>query len=380
MPYYQLAIFGAPEKGFLDRITKLVESHVAQLGLKIGSDVTLFIGPADAFIPIDGRCSAALFFGIAGVSDIGLADQLAYGLPIIPIASTNTSFSSELPAILLPLNGLSLDKHTDERIVTALLECAGLLPRQRRVFISYKRTESIDAALQLYAALAARLFDVFLDTHGIHPADHFQEMLWRRLCDSDVLVMLDTNTYFNSRWTTAECGRAQAKGIGLLRVAWPHVAADSRVQTATSLDLVEADFVDNHILSEKSIERICNELELVRTKSIAVRHQSLVSTMKAAVEPIGGVLDGVSLKRSIIVTLPNKRRIAAYPTLGVPTTNTLHDATLDGHAPPVAVIYDDIGVDEKNWREHMDWIQSHVSKSVRLVSSYKAGWDFADWN
>jgi TIR domain len=68
---------------------------------------------------------------------------------------------------------------------------------------------------------SARLFDVFLDTHGIAPAEDFQTMLWHRLCDSDVLVMLDTPNYFGSRWTSAEFGRALAKGIAVLRVGWP---------------------------------------------------------------------------------------------------------------------------------------------------------------
>jgi hypothetical protein len=99
-----------------------------------------------------------------------------------------------------------------------LLECVGLLPRQRRVFVSYRRDEARQAALQMFDALSSRHFYVFLDTHGITPAEDFQAMLWHRLCDSDVLLMLDTPNYFEGRWTSAEFGRALAKGISVLRI------------------------------------------------------------------------------------------------------------------------------------------------------------------
>jgi hypothetical protein len=34
-------------------------------------------------------------------------------------------------------------------------------------------------------------------------------------------VMLDTPTYFESKWTRQELGRARAKEIHVLRVVWP---------------------------------------------------------------------------------------------------------------------------------------------------------------
>ena len=77
-----------------------------------------------------------------------------------------------------------------------MLESVGLLPRQRRVFVSYRRDEARQAALQLFNAFSAKLFDVFLDTHGIAPTEDFQAVLWHRLCNSDVLVMLDTPGLF----------------------------------------------------------------------------------------------------------------------------------------------------------------------------------------
>src|SRR5690606_5931770 len=155
---------------------------------------------------------------------------------------------------------------------TALLECAGLLPRQRRVFLSYRRDEARGAALQLFDAIAARHFEVFLDTHGIAPGDDFQATLWHRLCDSDVLVMLDTPGYFSSRWTEAEFGRALAKSISVLRIGWPDVGASPRTLTASQLPLTKDEVnQDTGLLSEAAIRRVCEHLETVRSQSVAVR-------------------------------------------------------------------------------------------------------------
>ena len=99
---------------------------------------------------------------------------------------------------------------------------------KRQVFLSYKRDESAAAAVQLFAELSARQYEVFLDTHSIAAGVDFQESLWHSLCDVDVLLMLDSPNYFASRWTAAEYGRALAKGIGVLRVEWPCLLYTSR--------------------------------------------------------------------------------------------------------------------------------------------------------
>jgi len=156
----------------------------------------------EAFNPDQQRSSAAIFFGGENPPLANVAKLLERGIPLLPIASDVNRVSEEIPELLRPLNCLAYTANGPQRVATALLECAGLLPRQRRVFVSYRRGEARDAALQLFDALSARLFDVFLDTHGIPPAEDFQTMLWHRLCDSDVLVMLDTPGYFESRWTS----------------------------------------------------------------------------------------------------------------------------------------------------------------------------------
>jgi hypothetical protein len=381
VPFYELAILGAPPIGVLENIREDLASRLAELGFTLGEEVSLFTGQPIDFRPTGERCAAALCFSTNADQESSLAQLMERGIAIIPVAAGGKTFNDQFPGKIAALNGLTLEKAEASGLNLALMECASLLPRQRRVFISYRQAESTEAALQLYAALSSRLFDVFLDTHDIHPGKHFQEVLWQRLCDSDVMLMLDTANYFDSRWTDAELGRATWRGIPLVRAAWPGVAINERAQLATSIDLENVDFDGNRgQLTDDAIKRICNVVEDTRTRSVAFRFQQLFTTLRTSVARAKGEVHGLSLRRSLIVTAPNGKRIAVYPALGVPTSYTLHDATLDNHPPPVAVVYDEGGVEEKEWLAHMDWISQHVRGSVRLVSSYRAGWDFSDWN
>lgn len=199
-----------------------------------------------------------------------------------------------------------------------------MLSRDRRVFLSYRRQESRQAALQLFEAISARGFDVFLDTHDIAPGDDFQAVLWHRLCDCDVLLMLDTPGYFESRWTEAEFGRALAKGIAVLRVGWPDSTPSTRVATASRAELLETEILSDGRLSNLAVGRICQQLEGVRSQSYAVRYLNLTSSLRDAITRIGGTFSGIGVHRSIHLQLADGTEIVACPTVGVPTSRTLH--------------------------------------------------------
>src|SRR3546814_17543411 len=106
-------------------------------------------------------------------------------------------------------------------LASTMLECVGLLRRQRRVFVSYRRVESRAAAVQLHDLLASRGFDVFLDTHDLRPGAPFPNVLWHRLVDFDVMVILDTPTYFTRPLTRTEIGKASRAKIQVLFVICP---------------------------------------------------------------------------------------------------------------------------------------------------------------
>ena len=377
-PLYELAILGAPSASQAGELRAQLEELVGPFSLTLGKEIAWSVAP-ETFNPSQRHASAAVFVGAPSVSDDGLEALLRSAVPVIPVASQNERFAAEIPTILRPLNGLSYATHGTRRIATALLECAGLLPRQRRVFVSYRRDESRNAALQLFDAFSSRLFDVFLDTHGIPPAEDFQALLWHRLCDSDVLVMIDTPRYFESRWATAEFGRAQAKNIPILRVAWPGCPTSPRAVTAGKIELAASD-VDETTgrIGESVISRICYELEALRSESVAVRHLNLVSGLQLALGRIGGRVDGVGVHKGIHVQLPNGTRLVVYPAIGNPTSVTLHEAAEQSRESESAVLYDHVGLHAKHLG-HLDWLSGYISK-VRLIKACEAAWQFAGWD
>jgi len=374
---YELAVLGSPSDEQITALTKLLSEAVEPLGLRLGQEVEFLVCPPD-FNPEQHKSAAALFF-CSSVAPLGnLSTLLRNAVPVVPVVSEGGKSQEELPEALRAFNYLAYDIAGAPRAASALLECAGLLPRQRRVFVSYRRDEARQAALQLFDAFASRVFDVFLDTHGIAPGDDFQSVLWHRLCDSDVLVMLDTPTYFRSRWTSAEFGRALAKNIAVLRIGWPDSTPSARTATASRVELLASE-VDstNGRLADDAVERICQQLESARSRGLAVRHLNLVGNLQYAIEKIGGRVIGVGLNKAVQISLADNRRVIVYPSVGVPTSLTLHDASVNTGSGLVAVVYDHVGLNP-SWLAHLDWLAKHVS-SVRWVKVSDAAWQFADW-
>lgn len=374
---YEFAVLGAPSDAQVAELQTSVAQSIEPFGLRLGHEVAWSVRPAN-FNPDQLNASVVVFFGGKGAPEANVEELMRRAVPVIPVVSKLSMVSQEIPEILRSLNCLDFSKGGMPRVATALLECVGLLPRQRRIFLSYRRDEARQAALQLFEALSAKLFDVFLDTHKIGVAEDFQAMLWHHLCDSDVLVMLDTPTYFDSRWTAAEFGRALAKGVSVLRIGWPGFKPSLRTNFANSIELSQKEIdADTGKLVDEVVANICQRLETVRVESHAVRNVNLVGNLRNSIEKIQGRLIGVGTHKGVKIQLADGRDIVVYPTVGIPTSTTLHDASENSPNQSVAVIYDHIGIHHR-WLAHLDWLGSHI-RPVRCVKSSEAAWQFADW-
>ena len=292
MALYELAVLGHPNDAQIQELQRLVAEVQAQFGFD-AVEIALHICP-DSFRPNRRSCAAALFIGGAAGAEVDVTAVVDPKIvPVLPVVSTEKQVPVEVPPSLRAFNCIFLDQVPMERVFSALLECLGLLPRQRRVFLSYRRAESTAVAVQLFAELSARQFDVFLDTHSISAGVDFQEQLWHQLSDVDVLLMLDTPEYFKSRWTDAEYGRALAKGIGVLRVQWPDSTPSPVTSTASRAELLAEEFLADGQLSNEAVQRVCRQLEAVRSQSHALRTMSLIESVRNAIEQIEGQVNGV---------------------------------------------------------------------------------------
>jgi hypothetical protein len=381
---YELAILGDVTVEERARLTQTITEMVREFGLALGSDVMLRDGKGVGDRRLHAAMAAA-YFGRTTQPDVQTArDLVRASQPVIPTVSAAADFGLTIPDFLQGFNGLrrrTADVEMSE-LAAAMLECVGLLRRQRRVFVSYRRTESRAAALQLHDLLTARGFDVFLDTHDIRPGDPFQDVLWHRLCDSDLMVMLDTPTYFDSKWTRQEIGRARAKEIHVLRVVWPEHMPNKLTDMAETLylDLKELEGPDGPIVSEIA-DKIVLAVEGLRSRSIASRYMSITGKLRADVERIGAKVEGIGAHRAIAVRLLDDRKIWVYPVVGIPTAESLNDVVekarrADQREKPV-LVYDHVGIGPA-WSAHLKWLDENIT-AIRAIKVSETAWALAAW-
>lgn len=382
MAFYELAILGSPTAEERSRLTEMIGEMIAPFGLVGGVDVSIHDGST-----VSERnkhlAFAAAYFAIEGAAvDLGAVEALvADCAPIIPTVDARGTFEN-VPSVLGFANGLRrrADDERMEELAAAMLECAGLMRRQRRVFISYRRLEARSAAVQLHDHLGARGFDVFLDTHDIRPAENFQDVLWHRLVDSDVMVMLDTPSYFESRWTKEEIGRARAKEIQILRVIWPEHRPTRMTDLSETIyvDCTEIEHADGPFVPALA-DQIAIHVEALRSRSIAARELAIVGKLRADIEKIGGAVDGVGAHRAIGLRLEDGRRLWAYPVVGVPTAEALYDVVRKSETAKIGevpiMVYDHVGIREA-WAAHLEWLAEQIH-AVRSIKVSEAGWMLA---
>src|SRR5260370_31401022 len=231
---YQLVVLASEgDSQLTDRVARLdraLDISSSLLGVNLNNFLIRVIGGGGGAHLDRGMPTVAVFFGSIApprlsAQDVAMLDQLlADGSLIIPIVEDATKFTTLVPPQIAALNGLSLPDcgAQFERLASRILEGFGLLREKRRLFISYRRIETSGVAAQLYEALDAAGFDVFLDTHGVlRPGEPFQDILWHRLADTDVALLLDSPCFLATRGTLGKLARPTSPNIRILQLLGP---------------------------------------------------------------------------------------------------------------------------------------------------------------
>lgn len=376
---YQVLLLGVSDDR-RESLKGLILRHVEEMGL--GAETIDFLDE-EASKSRDRRSpTMAIFFGCqnAVVDTKLIEDLLDESIVIAPVVTSLTRVHDELPIQIRHLNALSVDGEGDlGRLSNLVLETFRLLRRERRLFISYRRVDAQPMAERLYDALDARGFDVFIDVRSVPPAQDFQSELWHRMSDSDVVVLIDTPGFRESRWTVEELAKANATNIQILHVLWPGQKEDSSSAFSHFLRLCRRDFrgmipARGRWIRERTIERICNEAERLRARAIAARYRYLVDNFCDAardmkMEPIVQAQQWILLKG-----ICEGKDLAVVPAVGVPTSNRINEMAdaivqvASGDAE-VWIIYDNRGV-LNSWLKHLDWLDRHLPvRTVKMASA-----------
>lgn len=385
---YQLIILGS-QTNVVEELITLFYEKLKVLGL--GKEVVKIISDSNFNSEYSGnQPSFVYYFGdIDGdFKNLDLTKQLlGDGTMILPIYFTKDSFSNEIPDILKNQNGIYYTESEKERIVNIALESFELLRSTRKIFISYRRNESTSVAIQLFEALEYHNFDVFLDTHSIGKAEPFQEELWHRMTDCDVIVLLSTPNFLDSKWCKEEFAEAGAKKIGIVQLVWPNhnVKFDGTSHLSYPFQLRSSDFVkevfndkDKSKLITQTVELIIQEVESVRARNLAARQDNLTTDFTSIAHKLGKSIT-VQPEKFLTEDLPNGKRRLYIPTIGIPQSTSCQSAELrkemlSFEIDSIRLIYDDLAIRDK-WLKHLDWLNDNFKKDIKTLKKR----DFESW-
>lgn len=373
---YQLIIIGVKNK-FENCILELLFKQIRELGM---DENMLTIIHADNFKDKYKANYPAYCLYMGGLNknnDTQIINELIRDATLIlPIVSDLAEFKNLIPDELNYINGFQLSTEQDiPPLVNCILEGFSLLRSSRRVFISYKRSESSNIAIQLYEELEKSGFDVFLDTHSIRPGESFQEELWHRMTDSDIIVLLNTPSFLESHWTKEELAKANLHSIGIIQIVWPDSKLIPEALICTPIQLKIKDFIDssNNKLIPDVVQKIIVSTETLRARTLAARQDNLTSEFISFAKQSNA---NVTLHPDKFISLHKcKDEYIIIPTIGVPQSLSCNNAEdliqkiKDDKPTAIYLLYDDVNIRDK-WLHHLDWLNKYLPvKSLKLSNS-----------
>ena len=381
--YYQLILLGYTGceacKKVKGRFFELLEERGLDRSIVAMLDGALTMTSTEAGGYDSRKPTFAYYFGKHdhGEKDVDALQKLMWnGDAVYPVFFTDGQFENEVPTVLKPINGVCYTDETLDNIVNVAFEELRLLRKKRRVFISYKRSDSAAVANQLYDVLSRHQFDVFLDTYSIRGAADFQAELHHRITDSDVLIQLNSPNFMESDWCKEEISEANARRVGVLQVNWPGMKSDEKDQLSAAKKLSEQDFRrkrykrNTSMLKTKVLNEIAVEVGAVRARNIAARQDNLTGEFVKEANRQGKT---VIKEPTFLVEKMSDGDFRYYiPAIGVPQSMDCHESLKmlerwSGKMPDkVFLIYDDLSVLPR-WIEHLDWMNKYLEvKTIKM--------------
>lgn len=360
---YQLILLGENldlfEKIKLEISKKFDELKLVQDLLKIitKENITEYTGAEPAYVIYSGHKD-----NLDSTTNDLLEKQKLDSNIILPIYIND--FTKEIPEVIDNLNGLKFQNNI-HKITNLILEGFELLRKNRKLFISYKRSDSSNVAIQLYEALEANNFDVFLDTHSVDKGEEFQEELWHRMTDCDVILMLNTREFLKSEWCNKELEKAHLKRIGIVHLIWPDTDFERFAQLAHSKKLTNRNFDSvTGRLKDSVVKQVIDLVEGARARNLASRQDSLITEFTQAGHNNGIELN-LQFSRYITQELPTGKRNVYIPTIGIPQSiNCQNSQRLikkieKKQIASIHLIYDDLSIRDY-WLDHLDWLNKRL--------------------
>lgn len=363
---YQLILLGSFD-GTENEISDLFLKRLEELKLQANFYEIVYSRDFEALYK-GNQPTYTIYFGSqsGNFQDLDKIERLLNeGNIILPIF--HNSFTAEIPEILGNQNGLRYTANEKDKIVNLILESFGKLRNTRKVFISYRRDQSTSVAIQLYEALERNNFDVFLDTHSIKQGEPFQDELWHRMTDCDVIVLLNTEGFLERKWCKEEIAEASAKQIGVLQLVWPNHTLEKMAEVCVPINLKSEDFLDSNFtdkdtskLTQEMVLQIVQQAESLRARNLASRQDNLITNFLNIAKKYGKAMT-VQPQRFITENINENKRRIFIPSVGIPQSTDYNQSSelkkeiQEYSVEEVYLIYDNMRIREK-WLKHLDYL------------------------
>lgn len=383
--FYQIICLG--EKHSLqDKVIEVLLKHIAELG--VSTNLITIIDENNFEKDYKKNApSYCLYFGRE--SNFRNIEQLKTLVEdatlILPIVSDLNRFSKQIPEQLKTINGYELTSEDNiEGLVSCILEGLSLIRSSRRLFISYRRNESSTVAIQLFEKLEKAGFDVFLDTHSVSPGSSFQDELWHRMVDTDVVVLLNTPGFMTSNWTKQELAKANAMSIGVVQLIWPTHNLESEAKICIPIKLTKKNFkfrffdcsYSGRKLCDDVVREIISKTESLRARTLAARQDNIVKELISSAKRTGKLID-LHPEKYLTITKSDGSEIIIFPTVGVPHAFTydqskeLLDRMKRNDVGEIFLLFDHANIRER-WIKHLDWLDRYLPiKTIKIVDVEK---------
>jgi Fe2+ transport system protein FeoA len=329
---YQLVVLGPNAARYSDLLAGPMEERLRALGLNPSADLQVLREADFGAVNWKGNPVGLWFGGTGAASTDELGRLIARKAPVLPLVEDLTDYPKKTPPLLHPINARKWD---DERVPGDVLRVLRLTRDLRQAFISYKRVESQAVANGFFEALSHRGYRVFLDTASVEAAEPFQDILWDRLADMDLMVLLDSPTALNSRWVNEELTRVNQLGLGVLQLVWPNHKPYAGTELSERRDLTDADFEGGAArpgaeLTRAALAQVVRDAEWVRIRSLAARRTRVVHELVA--RAVGkGLAVQVQPSGPLTIRRPTGGTVVglALPLIGLPDAWSIHQAEKD---------------------------------------------------
>lgn len=270
------------------------------------------------------------------------------------------------------INSFQLPKETDLgsceeskqlalNLTFAILSRLGIGSFHSRIFISYKRRETEQFALELYKCLTAEKlgFEVFLDTRKLDVGTKFMDDIRLSIAESDIFLLLDSAGYWeqDSVYTRKELYSAMYSNTGIIRLFHGEGEQSEITKAFESLQLK----TDNCVCNDD----IDNLIKIINKKRS--------SFLKAKLERINGIRKEIEKKD--LWSYESDTDGVICPIFGVPTSQRikeLEDRLKDRAVskPSFSILYDHWIVPE-TYNDHIQWIVNEKNIRIKTLQNMK---------